>query len=108
LWGQLAKTATRPAADEPEPPKRKEKEKTDKGLFRQMAAALINAATIAKAANDRHWLADLILEPEAYEQTAALNTLDSMNPYWEPDAHLTGIDGDNYNSPTQDYYPLQL
>ena len=107
-------------ADEPEP-RPKEKKKTDSGMF-GLTAALIwritrRAVTItAKLAPGASAAipstpATATIRAKAYEQAAACldDTLDSMNPYCEPDAYLTEIDGDDYNNqPPQEYYLLQL
>jgi hypothetical protein len=121
LWIQLARTATRPD-DEEEPgtrrPTEKEKE-TGRGVFRLTARAVIKrmaargvkivAAKLSAKTSAR--TATVVIASEAYDQAAAFleNTLDSLNPYCEPDAYLTELDGEDYRTPPpQDYYPLQL
>jgi hypothetical protein len=90
LWGQLAKAATRPVDEQPEP-RPKDKEKTDKGMFRPTAAALIRRiarvvklaprafANAAAAATMR--VADIL--PDEYSQAQAYEALDAANPYWD-------------------------
>jgi hypothetical protein len=95
LWGQLAKEATRPTDDEPEPPRRKEKEKTDSGLFMLSAAALIRRiarrtanvvklaprafANAAAAATVR--VTDIL--PDECAEAVPCTTLDAANQYWD-------------------------
>ena len=83
MWSQLAKAATRPADDEPEP-RPKEKDKTDSGLFRRTAAALIRR--IAPRVTALPWLAD---------------TLDWLNLWQQPGG--TGLTGDlSHAAPNND------
>jgi hypothetical protein len=121
---QLFRSAARKLLrdEDDEEPRQKEKEKTE-GSFRMNAAALFTrmrraVTTIAiKLASGAFTARSADHAPaaanrEAYEEAGAFleNTLDSMNPYWEPDAHLTGIASDEYNTPPAmaDYCPLQL
>jgi hypothetical protein len=89
LWKQLAKMATRPADDEPQPPRQKEKEKTDSGLFRRTATALIRR--IAPHVTALPWLAD---------------TLDWLN-LWQPGV-IDGCADDLSRNPASNDLSLRL
>lgn len=120
LFRSAARKLVRDEDDEEPEPKPKEKDKTE-GSFRMNAVALFthvrravttvaiklaSGAFAARAADH----APPAASREAYEEAGAFleHTLDSMNPYWEPD--LTGIAGDEYNTPppTADYCHPQL
>jgi hypothetical protein len=119
LWSLLAHSTTRPDdAEDEEPQRQTEKEKeTGRGVFKLTAQAIIKrfarAAVVkivtvkAQGKNSRH----AVVTVAADQAAPFLEPPDSMCPYWEPDAHLTLIDSEDYNdsaAPQQDYYPLQL
>jgi hypothetical protein len=84
LWGLLAKSVTRP---EPEPPRRKQKEKTDRGILRTTAAALIRrvarrAVTTIAARLAAFGHAAIALTAREIEAPPC-EPLDAANPYWD-------------------------
>jgi hypothetical protein len=122
LWSLLAQTATRPDDPEDEEPQRQtEKEKeTGRGVFKLSAQAIIKrmarAAVVkivtVKPHSKTSRRAVTIIAAHADDQAAAFShdIPDSMNPYWEADAHLTEIDGGDYNDTPipQENYRLAL
>jgi hypothetical protein len=91
------KPLTQPAPKRAAAKKQKRSGEDDKGRagmrFVGRYAVLKNAAPPSMDADPR----GLVPEP-----------LDSMNPYCEPDAYLTGLEIDESYNPPQDHYPLQL
>jgi hypothetical protein len=93
LWSALAKLATRPDEEEPEPPRRRQKDGTDSGSFRMAAQTIMqrvrgittDAADTITGAFSKARVAVAARLERIFDEIEAepYDALDPANPYWE-------------------------